>query len=319
MTDTMSENLPPALEIKDLKKSYKTDKGAPVDALKGVTLTVPAGEFFGFLGPNGAGKTSLISIVSGLSVKTSGEVFVNGISIDKDLDKTKSFIGLVPQEFNFNWFETVVNIVVTQAGYYGIPREEALVRTEKILKQLDLWEKRDTPSMSLSGGMKRRLMIARALVHNPKVLLLDEPTAGVDVELRRGMWDFLRELNASGTTIILTTHYLEEAEKLCRRIAVINNGVIIKEGSVKELLSSLNQVTLLLDLKEPVTDAALHLLKDLRITRSEEENTLEIRLQEGETVNDALRKMSAQGAQVVNVRNNGSRLEEVFMNLVEKK
>jgi ABC-2 type transport system ATP-binding protein len=313
----MTEAILPALEIKDLKKSYKTDAGVSVDALKGVTLTVPAGEFFAFLGPNGAGKTSLISIVSGLSVKTSGEVKVLGVSIDKDLDKAKSFIGLVPQEFNFNWFEKVIDIVVTQAGYYGIPRSEALVRAEKILKQLDLWEKRDTPSMKLSGGMKRRLMIARALVHNPKVLLLDEPTAGVDVELRRGMWEFLRELNASGTTIILTTHYLEEAEKLCRRVAIINKGVIIKEGSVKELLSAINQITLILDTKDFVSDAALYLIKDLHVTRGVEENTLEMKIFPGETVSDALRKMGAQGIEIVNVRNEGSRLEEVFINLIE--
>lgn len=314
MSDT-----PPALQITDLRKSYKTGKDKTVDALKGVSLTVPAGEFFAFLGPNGAGKTSLISIVSGLSVKSSGTVLVNGVSIDTDPDKAKSFIGLVPQDFNINWFETVLNIVVNQAGYYGIPRSVAIPRAEKILKRLELWDKKDTQSMKLSGGMKRRVMIARALIHEPKVLLLDEPTAGVDVELRRDMWEFLRELNASGTTIILTTHYLEEAEQLCRRVAIINGGLIIKEGSVKELLASITQSTLLLDIREPATDAALHLLRDLRLTRTEDELTLQLVLLPGETVNDAMRKLSTQGIQVTNVRNDGSRLEEVFVRLIETK
>lgn len=314
MSDT-----PPALQITDLRKSYKTGKDKTVDALKGVSLTVPAGEFFAFLGPNGAGKTSLISIVSGLSVKSSGTVLVNGVSIDKDPDTAKSFIGLVPQDFNINWFETVLNIVVNQAGYYGIPRSVAIPRAEKILKRLELWDKKDTQSMKLSGGMKRRVMIARALIHEPKVLLLDEPTAGVDVELRRDMWEFLRELNASGTTIILTTHYLEEAEQLCRRVAIINGGTIIKEGSVKELLASITQATLLLDIREPATDAALHLLRDLRLTRTEDDLTLQLVLLPGETVNDAMRTLSTQGIQVTNVRNDGSRLEEVFVRLIEKK
>lgn len=313
------DSAPLALEITDLKKSFKTGKDKSVEALKGVSLSVASGEFFAFLGPNGAGKTSLISIVSGLSVKSSGTVLVNGVSIDTDPDKAKSFIGLVPQDFNINWFETVLNIVVNQAGYYGIPRSVAIPRAEKILKRLELWDKKDTQSMKLSGGMKRRVMIARALIHEPKVLLLDEPTAGVDVELRRDMWEFLRELNASGTTIILTTHYLEEAEQLCRRVAIINGGLIIKEGSVKELLASITQSTLLLDIREPATDAALHLLRDLRLTRTEDELTLQLVLLPGETVNDAMRKLSTQGIQVTNVRNDGSRLEEVFVRLIETK
>jgi len=312
-------DIPPALSVIDLKKTYKISKNKTFEALKGVSLHIPTGEFFGFLGPNGAGKTSLISIVSGLSVKTSGEVKIHGVSIDDDVDRAKSYLGLVPQEFNFNWFETVENIVVNQAGYYGIPRDAAKIRTHELLKQLELWDKRDVQSMKLSGGMKRRLMIARALVHNPKVLLLDEPTAGVDVELRRGMWKFLKELNESGTTIILTTHYLEEAEHLCKRVAIISGGTIIQEGTVKELLATISQVTLLLDTKEVPSEAALHLLRDLRISKTQDEKTLELILHQGETVNDAIRKMSTQGIEILNVRNEGSRLEEVFVRLIETK
>lgn len=305
-----------AIEIKDLKKSYVV-KGKPsVDALKGVSLSIEQGEFFALLGPNGAGKTSIISIVSGLANKTSGTVLVCGTNIDVDAPKSKTYLGLVPQEFNFNIFEKVINIVLDQAGYYGISKEEAMPYATEILQKLGLWEKRDAKAEALSGGMKRRLMIARALIHKPQVLLLDEPTAGVDVELRRSMWDFLRDLNEKGTTIVLTTHYLEEAEQLCRRVAIINNGLIVKEGSVKELLSTLNQVTLVLDTKDPVGDAALHLLRDLNLTRVDE-STFELRLAHGETVNDAMRKMSLQGMQVVNVRNNGSRLEEVFVKLID--
>jgi ABC-2 type transport system ATP-binding protein len=226
----------PALEIKDVKKVYASG----TEALKGVSLSIPRGEFFALLGPNGAGKTSLISIISGLALKSSGTVSVCGVSIDQDAPKAKTFIGLVPQEFNFNIFETCMNIIVSQAGYYGIPRSEAIPRAEKVLKELGLWEKRNAPSQSLSGGMKRRLMIARALVHEPQVLLLDEPTAGVDVELRRGMWDYLRKLNAAGTTIVLTTHYLEEAEQLSRQVAIIKKGEIALNESTKGLLERHN-------------------------------------------------------------------------------
>ena len=223
----------PALNIENVRKTYDTG----TEALKGVSLTVPQGEFFALLGPNGAGKTTLISIISNLALKTEGKVEVCGVSIDEDAPKAKSFIGLVPQEFNFNIFETVLNIVVDQAGYYGIPRKEALPKAEEILKKLGLWEKRNMPSQTLSGGMKRRLMIARALIHDPKILLLDEPTAGVDVELRRGMWEFLREKNAAGTTIILTTHYLEEAEQLSNHVAIIKKGEIVVNEPTKELLA----------------------------------------------------------------------------------
>ena len=308
----------PALRITNLKKVYAGEKGKPgTEALKGVSLTVPQGEFMAFLGPNGAGKTTLIGITAGLTTKTSGTVEVAGISIDTDPDKAKSYIGLVPQELNFNIFEKVIDVVVDQAGYYGIPRSEAIVRADKLLKDLGIADKRDQKVQALSGGMKRRLLIARALVHEPKVLLLDEPTAGVDVELRRGMWDFLRELNESGTTIILTTHYLEEAELLCRQVAIVNKGEIIQEGSVKELLTKLNVVTLLLDTKDPVSIAQMELLRPLGVKRVDD-TTLELTLAPGGSVNDAVRDFSKVGVQIANIRNNGSRLEEVFMNLIQK-
>ena len=306
MTDT------PAIRVVDVKKTYP--KG--VEALKGVSLTIEQGEFFALLGPNGAGKTTLISIISHLTMKSSGEVSVCGVSVDADPDKTKSFIGLVPQEMNFNIFKKVIDIVVDQAGYYGIPKKQAMVRAEEVLKDLGLWEKRNEQSRTLSGGMKRRLLIARALIHEPKVLLLDEPTAGVDVELRRGMWEFLKKLNEGGTTIVLTTHYLEEAEQLCRRAAIINKGQIIEEGSVKQLLTKLNFVTMQLDTVDPLTEANMQLLKDYPITKVDE-NTLELTLKPGETVNDTFRKLSSVGIQVANIRNSGSRLEEVFVNLIK--
>ncbi len=307
------DSVAPALRIQGLKKVY--DSGT--EALKGITLTIDDGEFFGLLGPNGAGKSTLIGIVSGLTNKSAGTVDVAGISVDQNPDYAKSFIGLVPQEFNFNIFEKVEDIILDQAGYYGIPRNEARVRAEKVLTQLGLWEKRASKAMELSGGMKRRLMIARALVHEPKILLLDEPTAGVDVELRRGMWDFLRELNAGGTTIVLTTHYLEEVELLCKRLAIINKGEIIEQGGVKELISKLNFVTLLLDTTDPVLEATLVVLRELKIKKVDD-TTLELTLNPGETVNDAMRKITAAGIQIANIRNSGSRLEEVFVNLIEK-
>lgn len=304
----------PAILIKDLKKTYELEKGGKTEALKGVSLSIPQGEFFSLLGPNGAGKTTLIGIASGLTNKTDGVVEIEGVSIDDDPSKAKTFIGLVPQEFNFDIFEKVINIVLTQAGYYGLTKSEALPYAETLLKQLGLWEKRNDASQSLSGGMKRRLMIARALIHKPQVLLLDEPTAGVDVELRRSMWDFLRELNASGTTIVLTTHYLEEAEQLSRRVAIINKGEIIEEGSVKQLLSKLNFVTLLLDTAEEMKDGIALPGSMKRV----DEHTIELTLKPGETVNDAFQKLSATGIRVANIRNSGSRLEEVFINLIDK-
>lgn len=223
-----------ALNIQNLRKTY--DNG--VEALKGVSLTVEEGDFFALLGPNGAGKTTIIGIITSLVNKTSGEALIFDASIDTDPSTAKTYIGVVPQEFNFNIFAKVIDIVLTQAGYYGIPRKEALPRAEQLLKDLGLWEKRNSPAQSLSGGMKRRLMIARGLIHNPKLLILDEPTAGVDVEMRLGMWDFLRKLNKEGTTIILTTHYLDEAEELCRNIAIINKGAIVVNESMQKLLES---------------------------------------------------------------------------------
>lgn len=302
----------PAISVSNVTKTYETG----TKALLGVDLTIPKGEFFGLLGPNGAGKSTLISILSGLALKSSGEVEIEGISVDKDPDKTRTFIGLVPQEFNFNIFEKVQDIVLDQAGYYGITRADALPRVETVLTQLGLWEKRDSKAMDLSGGMKRRLLIARALVHEPDILLLDEPTAGVDVELRRGMWDFLRELNKSGTTIVLTTHYLEEVEILCNRVAIINKGNIIAEGGVKELISKLQQVKLILDTKEPVLPATMVVLRELQLTQ-QDETTLELTMKNGEPVNDAIRKISSAGVNIVNIRNPGSQLEEVFVNLIE--
>ena len=301
-----------SIKVEGVKKTYETG----TVALKGIDLEIPSGEFFGLLGPNGAGKSTLISILSGLATKTEGTVEIAGISVDVDPDKTRTFIGLVPQEFNFNIFEKVEDIVTDQAGYYGITRAVAKPRVEKILKQLGLWEKRSVKAMELSGGMKRRLLIARALIHEPQILLLDEPTAGVDVELRRGMWDFLRELNESGVTIVLTTHYLEEVEILCKKVAIINKGQIIAEGGVKELISKLHIVKLLLDTEAPVLDPAMVVLRELDLKKVDE-TTLELTLQTGESVNDAIRKISSAGVQIMNVRNPGSQLEEVFVNLID--
>ena len=242
----LSSQSPLALAISGLKKTYRDG----FVALKGIDLNVEAGDFFALLGPNGAGKSTTIGVICSLVGKTAGSVSVFGHDIDHDFAAAKRCIGVVPQEFNFNQFEKVLNIVVTQGGYYGLPRKEALVRAEKYLRLLDLWDKRDVVSRTLSGGMKRRLMIARALVHEPKLLILDEPTAGVDIELRRSMWDFLQQVNASGTTIILTTHYLEEAESLCRNIAIIDEGDIIANSSMKDLLGKLSQEVLVLDIVE---------------------------------------------------------------------
>jgi ABC-2 type transport system ATP-binding protein len=320
MKNSIDDTNAPALKIEHLRKVYGSSSSTAVghEALKDLSLTVPQGEFFAFLGPNGAGKSTLISILSGLAIKTSGTAEVCGVSIDAHPEKAKSFIGLVPQEFNLNWFETSIDIVVNQAGYYGISRKDVMPRAEQLLKDLGLWDKRNEQSRTLSGGMKRRLMIARALIHEPRVLLLDEPTAGVDVELRREMWEFLRALNEQGTTIVLTTHYLEEAEQLCRQVAIINHGEIIKQGTVKSLLTSLNFVTLLLDTVEPVTSAEMTLLRDYPLTKVDD-TTLELKLAPGKTANDSFRKLTAIGVQVANIRNSGSRLEEVFLTLVEKK
>lgn len=299
-----------ALVIKDLKKEYDTG----TKALKGVDFSVPEGKFYGLLGPNGAGKSTLINIVCGLTEKTSGSVEVFGESIDTHRNSTKEYIGLVPQEFNFNIFEKVEDIVVKQAGYYGIPRPQAIKNAEKFLKALGLWEKRSQKAMTLSGGMKRRLMIARALIHEPKLLILDEPTAGVDIELRRGMWDFLQELNKNGTTIILTTHYLEEAEQLCERIAIVNQGNVVEEGSVKDLLAKLNVETYIFDLVEPLSEKTKELISQFQV-RSVDENTIEVDLVKGETVSEMIMALGRLDVVVRSMRNKANRLEELFVNI----
>jgi ABC-2 type transport system ATP-binding protein len=298
-----------ALEISNLKKVYKNG----VAALKGINLNVADGDFFALLGPNGAGKTTLIGIVTHLVTKTEGGVGVFGKSIDTELDSAKSYIGLVPQEFNFAIFETVEQIVVTQAGYYGIPRDVARERAEKYLKQLDLWTKRHLQARLLSGGMKRRLMIARALVHEPRLLILDEPTAGVDIEVRRSMWRFLKEINECGTTIILTTHYLEEAESLCKNIAIINHGRIIENTSIENLLSKLNVETFILFLRRPLLELPQ---SENYVIRQTNPVTLEVDVKKGQGVNDLFEFLSSQQIEVMSMKNKANRLEEMFISLI---
>lgn len=299
-----------ALSINNLSKTYRNG----LQALKQVSLDVEQGDFFALLGPNGAGKSTTIGVVTSLITKTDGTVKVFDTDLDDDPEQAKSYIGLVPQEFNFNGFEQVKHILITQAGYYGMPASEAEPRADELLKQLGLWEKRHTPSRSLSGGMKRRLMIARALVHNPKLLILDEPTAGVDIELRRSMWLFLRQINAAGTTIILTTHYLEEAESLCRNIAIIDKGEIIEDTDMKSLLNRLDKEAFILDLKYPLMDNVdLNGLSYERI----DDTTIEIEINRGESLNSVFELLSRHGVEIVSMKNKVNRLEELFLNLVE--
>lgn len=297
-----------ALELEKLTKTY----AGGVQALRGIDLKVEAGDFYALLGPNGAGKSTTIGIISSLVNKSAGKVRVFGYDIDKDIVNAKRQLGLVPQEFNFNPFETVMQVVVNQAGYYGVPRPLALQRAEKYLTQLDLWGKRNERSRMLSGGMKRRLMIARALMHEPKLLILDEPTAGVDIELRRSMWGFLKELNAQGTTIILTTHYLEEAEMLCRNIGIIQGGQLVENTSMKELLSKLKSETFILDLgaKSP-----LPVLEGYR-SQLTDTSTLEVEVMREQGLNSLFSQLSKQGVQVLSMRNKANRLEELFVTLV---
>ena len=302
-----------ALDIKGLAKTYK----GGVKALKGVDLSVQEGDFFALLGPNGAGKSTTIGIISSLVNQTSGTVSVFGYDLTTQKEQAKACIGLVPQEFNFNQFETVLQIVLNQAGYYGVPRSIAKERAKKYLAKLDLWEKRDARARELSGGMKRRLMIARALMHEPKLLILDEPTAGVDIEIRRAMWLFLEEINRAGITIILTTHYLEEAEMLCRNIAIINKGTIVENTSMKALLSKLNVETFVLDvqLQEQSNMDALTLHGvDYRWG---DNHTLEVDVEKAEGLNPVFTQLSEQGVQVMSMRNKSNRLEELFVRLVE--
>ncbi|NTS75665.1 ABC transporter ATP-binding protein [Catenovulum sp. SM1970] len=298
-----------ALSIQNLTKTYQSG----TQALKGVDLTVEAGDFFALLGPNGAGKSTTIGIISSLVNKSLGQVQVFGHDIDSALDKAKSCIGLVPQEFNFNQFETVLQIVVNQAGYYGVDKPTALARAEKYLKQIDLWDKRNQAARGLSGGMKRRLMIARALMHEPKLLILDEPTAGVDIEIRRSMWDFLKQINLQGITIILTTHYLEEAEMLCRNIAIINHGEIVENTTIKALLLKLDVETFILDLDQDVSSLVL----DGFESRLVDEHTLEVDVPKTAGLNAIFEQLSAQHIQVLSMRNKANRLEELFVSLVE--
>lgn len=300
-----------ALEIKDLKKTYK----GGVEAVKGVSLAVEKGDFFALLGPNGAGKSTTIGVISSLVQKTSGSVSVFNHDIDHELELAKLCIGLVPQEFNFNQFEKVLQIVVNQAGYYGVSRPVAMDRAKKYLTQLDLWEKRNSPAMALSGGMKRRLMIARALMHEPKLLILDEPTAGVDIELRRSMWTFLTELNQQGVTIILTTHYLEEAEMLCRNIGIIDKGILVECTSMKSLLSRLNLETFILDLGADLSQAPELEGFTSRLTYA---HTLEIDVAKEQSINSVFAQLSKQGIEVLSMRNKANRLEELFVELVKR-
>ena len=298
-----------ALEIKGLRKVYK----GGFEALKGIDLTVQEGDFYALLGPNGAGKSTTIGVISSLVNKTEGKVTVFGYDLDTQLADLKRQIGLVPQEFNFNQFETVRQIVINQAGYYGVPRKLAHQRSEKYLKQLGLWDKRDQPARALSGGMKRRLMIARALLHEPKLLILDEPTAGVDIELRRSMWDYLTQINKEGITIILTTHYLEEAEMLCRNIGIIDAGRIVENTSIKKLLTQLSRETFILDLAEGHKDISI----DGFDSRWSDDNTLEVDVEKDAGLNNVFEQLSGQGAKVLSMRNKANRLEELFVHMVE--
>jgi len=300
-----------ALVLSGLRKVYRSGN----EALRGIDLTVEDGDFFALLGPNGAGKSTTIGIVSSLVRKTSGTVSVFGVDIDQDFSLAKSYIGIVPQEINFSQFENVQEILLNQAGYYGIPRRLAMERAEKYLSQLSLWERRDEVSRNLSGGMKRRLMIARALVHEPRLLILDEPTAGVDIEIRRSMWEFLTRLNRAGTTIILTTHYLEEAEQLCRNIAIIDGGVIIENSSMRELLGKLNKETFVLDCAEALPPTPL--VGEFVIQRVDD-HCLEVVLDRGRNLNEVFAQLSARGITVTSMRNKANRLEELFLRLVQE-
>jgi ABC-2 type transport system ATP-binding protein len=300
----------PALEIENLSKVYDND----FEALKGISLSVEQGDFFALLGPNGAGKSTTIGIICSLVAKSAGKISVFGIDIDEDFPAAKRHIGIVPQEFNFNQFEKGLDIVINQAGYYGLAPGLARERAEKYLRELGLWEQRDTPARMLSGGMKRRLMIARSLVHEPQLLILDEPSAGVDIEMRRSMWDFLRRINAQGTTIILTTHYLEEAEALCRHIAIINHGKIVENTSMKELLRQLDREVFILDCLEELPEA---ITIDGFLIRRVDDHTLEVEVQKGQHLNQVFNALDVAGIHISSMRNRANRLEEMFVNLVE--
>ena len=298
-----------ALQVRNLKKTYANG----TVALKGIDLDVDAGEIFALLGPNGAGKSTLIGIISSLVNLTEGEVKVFGHDLVSDRALVKASIGIVPQEFNFNMFEKPFDICVNQAGYYGVPRAEAIKRAEKYLKQLSLWGKRDVISRSLSGGMKRRLMIARAMMNEPRLLILDEPTAGVDIEIRRSMWDFVRQINAAGTTVILTTHYLEEAEQLCKNVAIIDHGEIIRNTTIKQLLSTLDVETFIFDLdREP--DVSLLQALDARLL---DDHSIEVDVPKSRALNGVFKLLDTHGYRVLSMRNKANRLEELFLKMTQ--
>ncbi|MDR5901096.1 ABC transporter ATP-binding protein [Halomonas icarae] len=302
----------PALSIRGLTKVY----GNGFQALKGIDLDVAEGDFFALLGPNGAGKSTTLGVVCSLVQKSDGKVSIFGIDIDRDFARAKYHLGVVPQEFNFNQFEKVIDIVLAQAGYYGMSRREALPRAEELLRDLGLWDKRNGNARMLSGGMKRRLMIARALMHRPRLLILDEPTAGVDIELRRSMWEYMRRINREeGTTIILTTHYLEEAESLCRNVAIINHGEIIRNTSVRDLLMELDTETFLFDLAHALDEVPE--VPGFEVTQSEPAQ-LAVAVHRGQRLNDIFEALSERGIQVVSMRNRANRLEEMFVSMVEQ-
>lgn len=300
-----------ALSIRNLKKTYNNG----FTALKGIDLEVERGDFFALLGPNGAGKSTAIGIISSLVNKTSGSVSIFDYDLVKDNAKAKSCIGLVPQEINFNQFETVKNIVLNQAGYYGIPRKQAIKNTEKCLKQMSLWDKRDTVSRRLSGGMKRRVMIARALVHSPRLLILDEPTAGVDIEIRRSMWDMMEQVNQQGTTIILTTHYLEEAESLCRNIAIINDGLIVEKSGMAELLTRVKKDYFVLDLASPLS--AIPNIKGYELDLAESK-VLNVAVSKDKGLNQLFQQLTENNIEVLSLKNKSNRLEQLFLDLVNE-
>ena len=300
-----------ALHIERLAKTYDNN----FEALKGIDLEVKEGDFFALLGPNGAGKSTTIGVICSLVRKSSGGVKIFGIDIDEDFSAAKQYVGVVPQEFNFNQFEKPIDILVTQAVYYGIPASIATQRAHKYLKLLGLWEKHNVPSRSLSGGMKRRLMIARALIHEPKLLVLDEPTAGVDIELRRSMWSFLEDINRQGTTIILTTHYLEEAERLCRNIAIIDKGKIVKNTSIKNLIKQLNKETFVLDLNREIKD--IKPLEGYPLTLIDS-TTIEVAVDKDKSLNQLFNHLTDMDIEIISMRNKANRLEELFIDMVEK-
>ena len=307
----MNQSTKSALQISQLTKVYEDG----FVALKGIDLNVAEGDFFALLGPNGAGKSTTIGIICSLVRKTEGSVTIFGHDIDADFCGAKQYVGVVPQEFNFNQFEKPIDILINQAGYFGIPAKIAAERAEKYLVQLGLWGKAHMPSRTLSGGMKRRLMIARALMHKPKLLVLDEPTAGVDIELRRSMWEFLQEINKQGTTIILTTHYLEEAESLCRNVAIIDHGQIVQNTSIRELISQLNKETFILDTREELSSCPQ---VDGYPLKQVDTSTLEVEVEKSQSINELFAALTSQGLHVVSMRNKTNRLEELFFDLVAK-